>query len=189
MISNKLFETIPGYTTKKKPHYWRGQIDALLYELEDLKDVRIIEKGWYKGEGDSMETLMLNLEFTIHLDTGPVKRRVQFQIEPVLILRETYTKQRHRGEKIPEYKVSWKLMHDLLERKLAGARLGLVEIHTELMSYIVTQLPDGRQGTFGDFMNMVLEADRLNEVTQLEDKSRDDRETIEVDYKVREEPE
>lgn len=170
IIDNKTFQTIPGYSTVKKASHWRGEIDKLLYELDELPTVNVIKKAWLSEMGSQMDTLLIEIETEVNIGEGPVRRRLQFQLEPVLIVRVNYPKNRHRREEIQEPNVSWKLFHDLLERKLAGARLGLVEIHHEFMPYIMTQLPDGSQGSFADFMDFVLEANRLNELTQLEDK-------------------
>lgn len=164
-LTTKQFRTIPGYSTEISVSRWKGQIDALLYEIEDLPNVRVIRQAWLK-EG-SRQMLLLEIE----VDVGNVTRHVKFQLEPVIIMRRV----RHGGghgriEHKKEERASWKLFHDLLERKIAAIRLGLTEMHHEFMPYISKRLPDGSLGTFADFMDLVLEQQPGLEGLQLEDQ-------------------
>lgn len=169
------FKTVPGYTTEIPVSRWKGMIDGMLYGLNDLPNVKMNRKAWLT-EGNR-ELLLLELEITL----GNINKVVQFQLEPVIIMvKKRTTKGIPRAWKlVPEEKASWKLFHDLLERKIAGARIGITEIHHEFMSYISKQLPDGTQGTFADFMDLILEKGDLERLA-LEDKK-----IIEPQYEVR----
>lgn len=174
-LSSKEFMSIPGYSTKRSVGQWKGDIDALLYDLPKNK-VRVKRKGWLEEDGE--ERLALELEVTV--PSSNVTRNMTFMLSPVLIMRKVH--RNGKWESVPEEKASWKLFHDLLEVKLAGARLGVVEIQHEFMPYISKQLPDGRSGTMADVMDIALEADRLNEVGALEDKR--ERRIVETEVKV-----
>ncbi len=171
-LTSKEFQTIPGYSTKLSPAVWRGKIDTLLYMLDELESVSVEDQIWRRQKGIQMQTLLLDLNILV----GNVQRRIQFQLEPVLIRRKVM-RGRSLNKIVDEEKVSWKLFHDLLQQKLAAARLGMVEIQHELMPYIAKQLPDGSMGTFAEFMDMVIETQGLDGL-QLEYKP--ERKTIEV---------
>ncbi len=180
-LTTKEFETIPGYSTKLSVGHWKGQIDTLLYDLPKNK-VKVLKKAWLT-EGDD-EMLLLELEVTV----GNVQRSISFKLEPVMIIRRSHAKGRYTD--IPEEKASWKAFYELLEAKLTATRLGISELHHEFMPYITKQLPNGKTGTLSDIIDIALEADRLNEIGALEDKSAktpDGKVTIEASYKIHEE--
>ena len=166
-VTTKEFEKIPGYTTKLNPSVWRGKIDGLLYELEELETVSVERQAWLREKGIKMPTLLIEMK----LQVGNVERNMQFKFEPVLIRRMKKIGGRYgKNQLVDEEKASWKLFHDLMRLKFTAARLGVVEIHHEFMQYISKQLPDGSIGTFSDFMDMVLENQAGLEGLQLEDK-------------------
>lgn len=177
-LTTKEFKTIPGYSTKRTVGQWKGDIDALLYDLPKNK-IKVKKKAWLEEEGE--ERLALELEITV--PNSNVTRKMSFILQPVLIVRKSHGK--GRWNDIPEEKASWKLFHDLLEIKLAGARLGLVELQHEFMPYIAKKLPDGRSGTLADVMDIAIKADRLNEIGQLEDRRDEKPRVIEAGYEVR----
>jgi len=164
-LTTKEFKTIPGYSTQISVSRWKGKIDALLYEIEELPKCRLIRQAWLKER--DRQTLLLEIE----VEVGHVTRHVSFQLEPVIIMRKVqHAGGRGRIEFKKEEMASWKLFHDLLERKIAAIRLGLTELHHEFMPYISKQLPDGSTGTFAEFMDLVLERQPGLEGLQLEDK-------------------
>ncbi len=183
-LTTKEFETIPGYTTKLTPAVWRGKIDGLLYRLEELPNVVIEKQAWIKEKGIQMQTLLLELTITV----GNVERTIQFQMKPVLIRRKRRVGGRYGKIKlVDEMNTSWKLFHDLLQSKLAAARLGMVEIHHEFMPYIAKQLPDDSIGTFADFMDVAMQRPEGLEGLQLEHIP--EVKVVDVDYEVKEEKE
>ncbi len=164
-LTTKEFKTVPGYSTEISVSRWKGKIDALLYEIEELPKCRVIRQAWLKEK--DRQTLLLEIE----ADVGNVTRHVSFQIEPVIIMRKRKVGGRWgRLELVKEEMASWKLFHDLLERKIAAVRLGLTELHHEFMPYISKSLPDGSMGTFADFLDLVLEQQPGLEGLQLEDQ-------------------
>jgi hypothetical protein len=165
-VDMKTFKTLPGYTTKLTVSRWKGQIDSLLYELQELGLLK--RKMWMMDE-DKSELLYVEMEVNVN----GVVRRVQFKLEPVIIR----VKKRIRGGRTPwtleaQPQVSWKIFHDLLERKIAAIRLGMAQPHHEFMQYITKQLPDGREVTFGDFMDQVIELGRLDQLQLTDQRER-----------------
>lgn len=176
-VTTKEFEKIPGYTTKLNPSVWRGKIDGLLYELEELETVSVERQAWLRVKGIKMPTLLIEMK----LKVGNVERNMQFQLEPVLIRRKKKIGGRYgKLELVDEEKASWKLFHDLMRLKFTAARLGAVEVHHEFMQYISKQLPDGSSGTFADFMDIVIEQQPGLEGLQIEDQ----RERKDIDAQV-----
>ena len=173
-LTTKEFETIPGYSTKLTVGHWKGQIDALLYDLPKNK-IKVLKKAWITEGEDEM--LLLELEVTV----GNVQRSISFKLEPVMIIRKSHAK--GKFENVNEEKASWKAFYMLLESKLTAARLGISELHHEFMPYITKQLPNGRTGTLSDVMDIAIEADRLNEIGQLEDRR--ERRVIDVEAIVK----
>jgi hypothetical protein len=179
-LTTKEFETIPGYSTKLSAGHWKGQIDSLLYDLPKNK-ARVKKKAWLTEEDNEM--LLLELEVNV----GNVQRSISFKLEPVMIIRESHAKGRNTN--IIEEKASWKVFYELLEAKLTAARLGISEIHHEFMPYITKQLPNGQTGTLSDIMDIAFEADRLNEIGQLEDRRERVVVKSEVNYNMEEKKE
>jgi len=174
-VTTNEFKKIPGYTTEITPGSWRGRIDTLLYELDELEGVSVERQAWLREKGIVMPTLVIELLAQV----GNVERRMQYQIEPVLIRRMKKVGGRYGKNKlIDEERASWKLFHDLMRLKFTAARLGVVEVHHEFMSYIAKQLPDGSMGTFADFMDQVIETQGL-EGLQLEDQR--ERKNVEIE--------
>ncbi len=166
-VSTKEFKKIPGYTTEISAGRWRGLIDALLYELDELEGVSVERQAWIREKGITMPTLVIE----ILAQVGNVERRFQYQIEPVLIRRMKKVGGRYGKNKlVDEERASWKLFHDLMKVKFTAARLGVVEVHHEFMSYIAKQLPDKSVGTFGDFMDIAVQSPAGIEFFQLEDQ-------------------
>ncbi|MGD0803538.1 MAG: hypothetical protein ABSA11_05630 [Candidatus Bathyarchaeia archaeon] len=165
LVTNKEFETIPGYTTGVDVATWKGKIDTILYRLKDNPKVQVVRKAWLT-EDDSE---MLLLELKVIVGRSNVQRHLSFKLEPVMIQREVLDKHRNR-HLVTEDKTSWRLFYELLSQKLAAARLGLTEIQYEFMPYISMSLPGGGQGTLADILDITLEADRLSSLGQIEDK-------------------
>lgn len=166
-VTTKEFEKIPGYTTKLSPSVWRGKIDGLLYELEELENVSVERQAWLREKGIRMPTLMIEMKIMV----GNIERKFQFQLEPVMIRRSKKIGGRYgKTQIVDEERASWKLFHDLMRMKFTAARLGAVEIHHEFMPYIAKQLPDGSTGTFAAFFDLILEQQLGLEGLQLEDK-------------------
>lgn len=160
-IDMDTFKKIPGYTTELSVSRWKGKIYALLEELD------VDAHGWMKDKEEGTEILVFQKTFTL----GNVERLIQFRMEPVLI--KVKKKKAHRYgpiEVVDKPNVSWKLFHDLLERKVAAARLGLVEMRHEFMPYISKELPDGSVGTFADFMDLILQEQGGLDALRLEDQ-------------------
>lgn len=160
-LTTKEFQKIPGYTTKLSVSTWKGKIFALLDELD------VEAQGWVKDRVTGSQILA----FSMNIKIGNVDKIIDFRMEPVLIRRQV-RRGRSKGlvKLVDEEKASWKLFHDLLERKVAAAKIGIVDVHHEFMSYISKQLPDGSTGTFGDFLDLVLEQQPGLEGLQLEYK-------------------
>ena len=112
-ISTKEFQKIPGYSTKLSVSTWKGKIFALLDELD------VEAQGWVKDRVTKSEVLV----FSMRVQIGNVEKTIDFRMEPVLIRREV-RKGRSRAlfKIVDEEKASWKLFHDLLERKVAAAK-------------------------------------------------------------------
>ena len=161
------FQRIPGYTTKLTPGTWRGKIDTLLYELDEMETVSIERQAWLRTKGIKMPTLIVEMKLIV----GNVERRMEFVMEPVLIQRMKKVGGRYgKNQLVDEEKASWKLFHDLMRLKFTAARLGVIDVYKEFMPYIAKRLPDGSMGTFGDFMDLVAETEEGFEFLQLEDK-------------------
>ncbi len=160
-ISTKDFEKIPGRTTKLSVSTWKGKIFALLDELD------VEAQGWIKDRVTGSQILA----FSMNIKIGNVEKIVDFRMEPVLIRRQV-RRGRSRGlvKIVDEEKASWKLFHDLLERKVAAAKIGIVDVHHEFMSYIAKRLPDDSMGTFAEFMDLALQRPEGLEGFLLEDK-------------------
>lgn len=166
-VNTAEFKKIPGYTTEITPGRWRGMIDTLLYELDELEGVSVERQAWLREKGITMPTLVIE----ILAQVGNVERRFQYQIEPVLIRRMKKVGGRYGKNKlVDEERASWKLFHDLMKLKFTAARLGVVEVHHEFMSYIAKRLPDDSVGTFADFMDVVIQRPEGLEGLQLEDQ-------------------
>ena len=166
-VNTKEVKKIPGYTTEITPGRWRGMIDTLLYELDELEGVSVERQAWLREKGITMPTLVIE----ILTQVGNVERRFQLQIEPVLIRRMKKVGGRYGKNKlVDEERASWKLFHDLMKLKFTAARLGVVEVHHEFMSYIAKRLPDDSVGTFADFMDVVIQRPEGLEGLQLEDQ-------------------
>ncbi len=172
-ISTTEFQKLPGYSTKLSVSTWKGKIFALLDELD------VEAQGWVKDRVTKSEVLV----FSMRVQIGNVEKTIDFRMEPVLIRREVRKgRSRALSKVVDEEKASWKLFHDLLERKVAAAKIGIVDVHHEFMSYIAKQLPDGSVGTFAEFLDMVLEQQPGLEGLQLEDKR--ERKNIEVEVEI-----
>lgn len=176
-LTPQKFRKIPGYSTKLSVGTWRGKIDGMLYDLG------VKRKAWMTDE-DGTELLMFELEVTI----GNVTKRLAFRFEPVMIR----VKKRRTGGRSPvvfepQPKASWKLFHDLMQRKIAAVSLGIVSAHHEFMPYISKTLPDGREGTFADFMDMVIVEGDLDQLA-LEDRGREEEKKKAIEVPYREEP-
>jgi len=158
-ISTKDFQKIPGYTTKLKVSTWKGKIFALLDELD------VEAQGWIKDRVTGSQILA----FSMNIKIGNVEKIVDFRMEPVLIRRQV---RKGRGRAlvrvVDEEKASWKLFHDLLERKVAAAKIGIVDVHHEFMCYIAKRLPDDSIRTFADFMDIALQRPEGLDGLQLE---------------------
>ena len=153
------FKTIPGYSSKLSVARLKGMVDALLTEHG------VQNKAWITKGG--VDQLLFELDVEIH----GVKRVLAFKFQPTMI----FVKKKKGGrygpiELVEKPTASWRVFHDLLQRTLAAARLGMMPIHHILMSFIVKSLPDGTEGTFGDFMDLVLERQPGLEGLQLEYK-------------------
>lgn len=166
-VTTQEFKKIPGYTTEISPGRWRGMIDTLLYELDEFEGVSVERQAWLREKGIKMPTLVIE----ILAQVGNVERRFQFQLEPVLIRRMKKGGGRYGKNKlVDEEKASWKLFHDLMKLKFTAARLGVVDVHHEFLSYISKRLPDDSVGTFGDFMDIAIQSPEGIEFFQLEDQ-------------------
>ncbi len=164
-VNTKEFKKIPGYTTEISPGRWRGMIDTLLYELDELEGVSVERQAWLREKGIKMPTLVIELLAQV----GNVERRFQYQLEPVLIRKKTRVGGKYgRIKFVDEERASWKLFHDLMKLKFTAARLGVVEVHHEFMSYIAKRLPDDSVGTFGEFMDVAIQRPEGLEGLQLE---------------------
>lgn len=188
-LTTKEFETIPGYSTEIDAETWKGKVDTLLYRLAKNPKAKILRKAWItEGEGDeTQDTLLLEVKVSV----GNIERHMNFRLEPVMIKRKIEAHGRIRYK--VEEGASWKLFYDLLNQKIAAARVGVSELQYEFMPYIAKRLPDGREGTLADIMDIALKADRLNELGALEDQTRaredamETKRAIAADYKVHQE--
>lgn len=146
---------------------WRGKINTLLDQLDEMETVSIERQAWIKEKDVRMPTLILEMKVKV----GNVESKFDFMLEPVLIRRKRRVGGRYGPTKlVDEEKASWKLFHDLFKLKVTAARLGAVEIHHAFMSYIAKQLPDDSIGTWADFMNLAIQSPGGLEALQLEDK-------------------
>ncbi len=164
-VTTKEFKKIQGYSTEISAGRWRGMIDTLIYELDEMETVSVERQAWLREKAVTMPTLVIEIVAQV----GNVERRLQYQMEPVLI-RRSVKQGRHGKVKFQdEERASWKLFHDLMKIKFTAARLGVVDVHHEFMSNISKRLPDGSMGTFAEFMDQVHETQGL-EGLQLEYK-------------------
>ena len=160
-LTNAEFKKIPGYSTEISVSRWKGKIFSLLDELD------VDAQGWIKDKRAGTEILA----FSLTVQIGNVEKIIDYRMEPVMIVVNKKVGHRYGPtELVPMEKASWKLFHDLLERKVAAAKVGIVDVHHEFMSYISKQLPDGSIGNFADFMDLVLQGQSGLEGLQLEDK-------------------
>ena len=165
-VTTKEFKKIPGYSTEISAGRWRGMIDTLIYELDEMDTVSVERQAWLREKGIKMPTLLIEMK----LQVGQIERNIQFNLEPVLITRAKKIGGKYgKTTIVDEEKASWKLFHDLMRLKFTAARLGVVEVYHEFMPYISKQLPDGTMGTFADFMDQVMQTQGL-EGLQLEHK-------------------
>ena len=152
------FREIPGHSTRKSVSSLKGMVDALLTE----HGVR--NKAWITREGED------ELLFELEVEVQGVQRTLAFRFQPPRIV----VKKRRTGGYSPwvhepKPAASWRVFHDLLQRTLAAAKLGIMPVHHVLMAFISKQLPDGTPGTFGDFMDLVIADDKMDQLA-LEDR-------------------
>lgn len=123
------------------------------------------------------------LVFTLEVDVQGVAMKIGFQFKPPLI-----RVKKRKGSKygpwdyVEKPEASWRIFHDLLEKSLAAAQLGIMPVHHVLMSFISKRLPDGSMGTFGDFMDLAHAYDKLEDLAL----PAPERKTIEVEVEKRE---
>ena len=144
------FKQIPGHSTRLSVARITGMVNTLLRE-HGVQDMAWITRG---GEEE--------LLFQMDVDVQGVVRKIGFQFKPPIIVvkkRKSGGKSRWVLEKKPA--ASWRIFHDLLQRTLAAAKLGIMPVHHVLMAFITKELPDGTQGTFGDFMDLIIAKDQL----------------------------
>ncbi len=164
-LTTDQLKKIPGYTSKISGSRWKGKIDGLLYDLQ--KDGLLKRKAWLTEE-DGSEILLVTME----VEVNNVRRRIGFKLEPVMVRHK-----KHKGGKyspwvfVEKEELSWKLFHDLLERKIAAIRLGMTEVQYEFMQYITRQLPTGEEETLADFIDNAIQEGDIGGLA-LEDKSR-----------------
>lgn len=151
-LTREEFETIPGRGVTKKPAYYRGQIIALL------------EEAGVEGYGVYDGNIVFMKKFEV---ADGVTREIRFSIRPVLI----QVKTRRKGgktENVPHPATSWYLLWKLMEAKIAAIKVGITEVMDEFMPHIAMIGKDGEETTFGEVLKVLIEADRLNEIPQLE---------------------
>jgi len=153
-VSQEVFNTIPGRGVEKEPDYYRSQVIALISQMGAS------EYGFSRGD------IVFNL--AINVADGS-KKEVYFRIHPVLI--QVRTKKGSGYTNVPRPDTSWYLLWKLLEIKIAAIKVGFVEVQHELMQYIQITDERGQPRTFADFMDSLIQMDRLTGL-QLEDKSR-----------------
>jgi len=173
---------IPGYTTEKPAYEWKGKIEGLIQSLRE--DGLVKEHGW-KTDEHGQDSLYLEIE----VEVQDKHRRIQMKLEPVLIRYKKHTGGRGSPWTYEDKKeLSWKLFHDYLDRKIAAIRVGIVDIQHEFMQNIMKELPDGRIGTFAEFMDNILAEGQIQQLG-LEEKREEKEEgesvkEIEAEYNV-----
>jgi len=150
VLTQEEFKQIPGHSTRLSVARIQGMVKTLLTE-HGVQDMAWITRG---GEEE--------LLFQMDIEILGVSKKIAYQFRPPIIV----VKKRKSGGKsswILQQKpaASWRVFHDLLQRTLAASKLGIMPVHHVLMAFITKELPDGTQGTFGDFMDMVIAKDRL----------------------------
>ena len=164
-LTSEQLKKIPGYTTKISSSRWKGKIDELLHDLQN--DGLLKRKAWLTEE-DGTEILLVQME----VEVNNVCRRIGFKLEPVMV---RHKKHKYGGKYAPwvfveKEELSWKLFHDLLERKVAAIRLGMTEVQYEFMQYITRKLSNGTEETFADYIDTAIQSGDIG--LALEDKSR-----------------
>lgn len=152
-LTREQFKKMPGYATKLTVQTLQGMVAGLMRK-HGVKDY-----AWGSEGGQDF------LYFTLEVELQGVKKKLGFQFRPPLIRvkkRNTGGTSRWVWDEKPE--ASWRIFHDLLERTLAAAQLGIMPVHHVLMAFISKRLPDGSSGTFADFMDYVLAQDQLEDL-------------------------
>jgi len=158
VMTREEFKQIPGYSTRLSVARIKGMVDALLTEHG------VQDKAWITRGGED------ELLFQMDVEIQGVVKKIAYQFRPPIIVvkkRSSKGPKRWILEKKPA--ASWRIFHDLLQRTLAAAKLGIMPVHHVLMAFITKELPDGTQGTFGDFMDLIIAKDQLTTLG-LEDK-------------------
>ncbi|NVM23963.1 MAG: hypothetical protein HWN68_19565, partial [Desulfobacterales bacterium] len=102
------------------------------------------------------------LLFQMDVEVQGVSRKIGFQFKPpIIVVKKRKSGGRSRWVLDRKPAASWRIFHDLLEKTLAAAKLGIMPVHHVLMAFIAKELPNGTQGTFGDFMDTIIAKDQL----------------------------
>ena len=174
-LSNKDFRSMPYSGTEVRWTKTRGEIDGLLY---DLQEQGVLKRKAWLTEGDE-EMLYVELEIDL---PGGLRKTIQLKFQPVMVYVKKKVGRSNKARIVLERDTSWRLFWWHLKTKLEAVRFGLVTFETEFMSNIVYQLPEGGEVTMGEALKGILAEDRLGRLA-LEQK-KDERKPIEVEYKV-----
>jgi len=187
IITQKQFEEIQGYSTKKTVGQIKGEIDGMLYDLGAF------DKAWANAsEKDATGkpikgTEREHLVFKLVVNIRGVERTLGFVFSPVMI-----KVQKHKtGGRSPLVATSmpaasWLVMRNLLKAKTDAAKLGIVNIEQELLSNVIYRLPKeqgGAETTIGEIMSELIAKDQLQGKFGLEDQ-RECR-TVSASYEVK----
>lgn len=172
-LTTQEFKKIPGYSTKLSVNTLQGMVAGLMRK-HGVKDY-----AW--GSEGGQEFLVFSLE----VEVQGIEKKIGFQFKPPLIRVKKRKGSRYGPwDYVDKPEASWRIFHDLLERSLAAAQLGITPVHHVLMSFISKRLPDGSMGTFGDFLDLVHAYDKLEDLAL--PAPAPERKTIEVEVEKRE---
>jgi len=158
ILPNKKFMKMPYASTTVAWTKTKGDIEGILF---DLRSKGILKKHGWTTEGeaeDLIETLYMQLELPIS-DTQI--RTIQLKFQPTMIYREKKNRQRQRVTEIMR-DTSWRLFWWHFKSKMEAVIYGLETLENEFMSNIMHALPDGREVTMGEALNMILLENKMD---------------------------
>jgi len=172
ILSLKDFEKVPKYSTEISVGRTKGEIDGLLYDMKATKT------AWIR-DGEQ-ETLLFTVEATI----GGQKVKLGFKLSPTIIhVRKKVLEGGHYVEKtLPEFKASWRLFYDLLEKKLVSVRYGITSVEAEFMSNLVVPISQTETATLGELLE---QGKVLPALEQRTEEPQAERKPIEAVYTVK----
>ena len=144
-----------------------------------LTEHGVQDKAWITKGGEDQ------LLFQMDVDVRGVVKTLGFIFKPPMIVvkkRSSGGRSRWVLEKKPA--ASWRVFHDLLQRTLAAAKLGIMPVHHVMMAFVAKRLPDGTDGTFGEFMDAILAQDKLEDLALPAPAPEAGKKSVDAEFKV-----